>query len=110
MGQEIRFYTDEHVPRAIVRGLRQRGADVLTVVEAGMLGSSDAEHMERARAEGRVIFTQDDDFLRMHNAGVAHSGIVYAPQQASISEIIRGLMLIYLILDADDMRGHVEFL
>jgi hypothetical protein len=80
------------------------------VVEAGMLGSSDAEHMERARAEGRVIFTQDDDFLRMHNAGVAHSGIVYAPQQASISEIIRGLMLIYLILDADDMRGHVEFL
>lgn len=110
MGQEIRFYTDEHVPRAIVRGLRQRGADVLTVVEAGMLGSSDAEHVERARAEGRVIFTQDTDFLKMHDAGVVHSGIVYAPQQVSISEIIRGLMLIYQILDSDDMLGHVEFL
>jgi hypothetical protein len=46
----------------------------------------------------------------MHIAGVTHSGIVYASQQASISEIIRGLMLIYQVLDADDMRGHVEFL
>lgn len=83
---------------------------MLTVVEAGMLGASDAEHVEWARTEGRVIFTQDDDFLKMHAAGVAHSGIVYAPQQASISEIIRGLVLIHQTLDADDMRGHVEFL
>lgn len=110
MGQELRFYTDEHVSRAVVRGLRHRGADVLTAVEAGMLGASDAEHLERAHSEGRVIFTQDDDFLKMHIAGVTHSGIVYASQQASISEIIRGLMLIYQVLDADDMRGHVEFL
>ncbi len=28
---EIRFYTDEHVPKAVVRGLRQRGVDVVTV-------------------------------------------------------------------------------
>jgi hypothetical protein len=84
--------------------------DVLTVVEAGMLRSSDAEHVERARAEGRVIFTQDTNFLKMHTEGVAHSGIVYAAQQASISEIIRGLMLIYQILDLDEMRGQVEFL
>ncbi len=110
MAHEIKFYTDEHVPRAVVRGLRQRGADVLTVVEAGMLGASDVEHIERARSEGRVIFTQDGDFLKMHTAGVAHDGIIYASQQASISEIIRGLMLVYQILDADDMRGHVEFL
>ena len=36
MGQRIRFYTDEHVAKAVVPGLRQRGVDVLTVPEAGM--------------------------------------------------------------------------
>jgi predicted nuclease of predicted toxin-antitoxin system len=53
----IKFYTDEHVPKAVVRGLQQRGVDVVTVAEADMLGASDAEHLGRARAEGRVIFT-----------------------------------------------------
>ncbi len=75
-----------------------------------MLGASDVEHVERARAEGRVIVTQDADFLKLHADGVAHAGIVYAPRQASISEIIRGLMLVYQILDSTDMRGNVEFL
>lgn len=40
-----------------------------TVVEAGMLGVSDEEHLKRALNEGRVIFTQDDDFLGQ-NKGV----------------------------------------
>lgn len=110
MGQKIRFYTDEHVAKAVVRGLRQRGVDVRTVSEAGMLGASDQEHLALARKEGRVIFTQDDDFLRLHAAGAEHAGIVYAPQQTSIGEIIYGLMLIYQILDAKDMTGQVEYL
>lgn len=110
MNQPVRFYTDEHVARAVIRGLRQRGADVLTVPEAGMLGASDLAHLARALAEGRVLFTQDDDFLRLHAAGVQHAGIAYATQDAPIGEIIRGLMLIHLLLDADEMRGHVEYL
>ena len=84
MGQRIRYYTDEHVAQAVVRGLRQRGVDVLTVSEAGTLSAADEEHLKRARDEGRVIFTQDDDFLRFHAAGTDHAGIVYAPQQTSI--------------------------
>ncbi len=38
MAGVIRFYTDEHISRAVVHGLRQRGVDVLTVAEAGLLG------------------------------------------------------------------------
>src|SRR5689334_6819692 len=56
MGQKIRFYTDEHVARAVINGLRLRGVDVLTVAEAGMLSASDEEHLARARNEDRVIF------------------------------------------------------
>lgn len=110
MGQPVRFYTDEHVGRAVVRGLRQRGADVLTVPEAGLLGASDEQHLERARTESRVLFTQDEDFLRLHAAGVAHAGIVYAPQGTSIRDAIRGLILIHQLLEADEMIGHVEFI
>lgn len=110
MGHDIKFYTDEHVSKAVVNGLRQRGVDVLTVTEAGLLGATDAEQIARANREGRVLFTQDDDFLRIHADGVEHSGIVYAPQGISIGDIIRGLVLIYQILEADDMTGHVEYL
>jgi len=110
MGQKIKFYTDEHVAKAVVKGLRQRGVDVWTVMDAGMLTASDQEHLALAWREGRVIFTQDDDFLRLHAAGISHAGIVYAPQGTSIGEIIFGLMLTYQVLDAEDMKGHVEYL
>jgi hypothetical protein len=110
MGRQVSFYTDEHVAKAVVRGLRQRGVDVLTVVEAGLMGASDEEHLAQALAEGRTIFTQDDDFLRLHASGLEHGGIVYAPQHTPIGEIIRGLMLIHQILEAEEIKGTVEFL
>lgn len=110
MSATIRFYTDEHVSRAVIRGLRHRGVDVLTTQEAGMLGATDEEHLKLAGREGRVIFTQDDDFLRFHTIGLEHAGIVYARQQTSIGEIIRGLMLIYQVLEPEEMRNHIEFL
>ena len=110
MAQAVKFYTDEHVARAVARGLRHRGVDVLTVAEAGLLQAEDAAHLQFASQENRTIFTQDDDFLRLHAAGVEHAGIAYAPQGTSIGNIIRGLMLIYQVLDTEDMRGHVEFL
>jgi predicted nuclease of predicted toxin-antitoxin system len=84
--------------------------DVLTVPEAGTLGVSDAEQLQRARDEERVIFTQDDDFLRMAAEGAEHAGIVYASQERVVGEIIRGLMVIHEVLEADEMAGRVEYL
>jgi predicted nuclease of predicted toxin-antitoxin system len=110
VARKISFYTDEHVSRAVIQGLRHRGIDVLTVPEAGMMGAQDDEHLARARQDGRVIFTQDDDFLRLAGAGVPHSGIVYSRQHTSVREILRGLRLICEVLDPEDMVGHVEFL
>ena len=74
-----------------------------------MLGASDEEHLIRAREDGRVIFTQDDDYLRLA-ATTEHAGIVYAAQEKPIREIISGLMLIYQVLEAEEMWNHVEFL
>jgi len=75
-----------------------------------MLGSSDEDNLALARREDRVLFTQDDDFLRLHASGREHPGIIYARQGTPSGEIIRGLLLICQILDAEEMRRHVEFL
>jgi hypothetical protein len=110
VAEPITFYMDEHVPRAVTEGLRGRGVDVLRAQEAGMLEAEDERHLALALHEGRVIFTQDVDFLRLHAAGRPHAGIVYAPQGTPIGAIVRGLMLVRDVLSAEEMAGHVEFL
>lgn len=110
MPEEIAYRTDEDVPTAVITGLRARGVDVVTSQESGLLAASDEQHLAYAAAEGRVVFTQDVDFLRLHVKGLSHAGIVYAQQQTPIGDVIRGLMLIYRVLEPGDMRNHVEFL
>jgi hypothetical protein len=101
---------DEHVPSAVTAGLRLRGVDVLTVQEAVMVGATDQDQLAFAARQGRVLFTHDADFLRLHAAGTNHAGIAYAPQQMPVGQIVRALMLIYQVLEPADMRNHVEFL
>ena len=110
MADRIRFYTDENVSKAVINGLRRRGADVVSTPDAGMLGKSDEEHLALATRLGRVIFTQDDDFLSLNHRGFTHMGIIYAPRRDSISKLIDGLMLVHEVLDPEDMRGRVEFI
>ena len=110
MLEKIKYYCDENVSSAIVHGLRIRGVEVRTVQEVNMLGASDEAHLEFANQKGLVLFTQDADFLRLHAQGIKHSGIAYAHQRTPIGEIIRGLVLIYELLDAKEMINQVEFL
>jgi predicted nuclease of predicted toxin-antitoxin system len=101
---------DEHVPKAVTEGLRRRGVDVITVQELSLQTVADALHLERAAQDGRVVVTQDADFLRLHASGLPHQGIVYAHQQTPVSHILRSLMLLHDVLSSDDMVRHVEFL
>lgn len=106
----IRYFTDEHIPKAVAKGLRERGVDAVTAAEAGTLRAQDRSVLDQLRAEGRVVITHDADYLRLHAAGVLHAGIVYAAPDKSIGEIIRGALLIAEVLDGDAMTNHVEFL
>ena len=110
MGDRIKYYFDEHVSKAVSEGLRRRGVDVLRAQEAGLLSASDQAHIEFASKEGRVLFTQDADFLRLHGAGYNHAGIVYAAQPTPVGHTVRSLMLIYDVLNPEDMVNHIEFL
>jgi predicted nuclease of predicted toxin-antitoxin system len=63
MSGTIRFHLDENVSSAIADGLRRRGIEVSTTPEEGLIASSDEAQLAFALSQGRVIFTQDDDFL-----------------------------------------------
>ena len=107
----IRFHLDEHISAHIAAGLRRRNIDVTTAADAGLIGSSDAVHLAFASSSGRVVVTQDDDFLRLHSQGAPHAGIAYCQQQSmTAGEMLRHLILIHDLLVPEEMAGKVEFL
>lgn len=61
----VRIYTDESVPVAIAAGLRRRGVDAFSALEADNLGLTDEAQLAFAARERAVIFTHDADFLRL---------------------------------------------
>lgn len=111
MAEKVRFHLDENVSNAVAEGLRRRGVDVSTTPELSLIGVSDQVQLEFSLSQKRVIFTQDTDFLRMPQTGTNHAGIVFCSQgNKSIGEIIKGLILIWELLEPLDMLGRVEFL
>ena len=111
MDNKIKFHLDENVSNAIALGLRRRGIDVTTTTEVKLIGVSDLEQMNFALSENRVIFTHDDDFIVLHSCSINHAGIIYCSQQKhSIGEILRKLILIWEVLESEDMKKQLEFL
>jgi predicted nuclease of predicted toxin-antitoxin system len=111
MPRTICFHLDEHGAKALANGLRRLGIDVTTTFEVGLAGASDEEQLAYSLAQGRVIFTQDDDFLCIHAAGIPHAGIAYCHQESrSVGELIRGLVLMWEIYDTEEVRNRIEYL
>lgn len=107
----IRFHLDENIPKAVAEGLRQRGIEVTTPAEVGLLGVPDERHLAFAASRSSVIVTQDDDFLKLHSRSLRHGGIVYFHQQSkSVGEVVRFLVLLWEVIPAEEMENHVEFI
>jgi hypothetical protein len=111
MPRAIRFHLDEDCDPRVALGLRQRGVDVTTAAEAGLLGTSDEGHLAYAWLQARVVVTHDADFPRLHAIGAKHAGIVYCPPRSySIGDLIRSLALLWEVLEPVEMQGQIEFL
>jgi len=49
--------------------------------------------------------------LKLHNSGFEHCGVAYCVKGSrSIGELLQGLILIWVVLEAEEITGKVEFL
>ena len=109
------LYMDVHVPAAIAAGLRRRGMDVLSSQEDGTARFSDDLLLERAHAIGRLLFSQDDDMLRLasewQRSKRQFSGVLYAHQlSAGIGALVSDLELVLSCCTADELANRVTYL
>ncbi len=101
---------DEHIPYPVIEGLRRRGIDVVVVQQAGLRSAPDPTILDAARQQGRVLYTCDADFLRLHAAGAPHGGILYHHLNAyAYREAIRRVGLACEVFSPGEVRGRVEF-
>jgi predicted nuclease of predicted toxin-antitoxin system len=110
-----RFYFDQHMPRAIVVGLRQLGVDVLRTQDDGTERLPDEQLLERATALGRVLVTADDDFLALARdwmrAGRPFAGIVHVRHpHRLIGRLISDLHVYAYAAEPSDLTNQVTFL
>ncbi|MFQ5730928.1 MAG: DUF5615 family PIN-like protein [Planctomycetaceae bacterium] len=111
----LKLYMDVHVRAAVTDGLRIRGVDVVTAQEDNAAKFDDPELLDRAAEMGRVLFSQDDDLLKVASrrqaAGEDFSGVIYAHQlRITIGQAVNDLELICECYELEDVTGRVEYL
>lgn len=114
---DIRLYVDEDAEqRTLVEGLRDRGIDVTTALEAQMICATDREQLDYAIENDRTLYSLNvSDFARLHkeylDAGQSHCGIALIPKQRyDVGEKIRRLVQLVEEKSAEEMRDRIEFL
>ena len=114
---QIRLYVDEDaMARALVRGLRARGVDVTTVLDAGMSEQDDMTQLKYATEHGRVLYTFNvRHFCQLHAQymaqGKSHAGIIVVfRQRYAIGEQLRRLLPLINMKSAEEMRNDLHFL
>ena len=102
--------------RALVRGLRARGVDVVTALEEAMIECQDEEHLEFATKLRRVLYSFNvADFYYLHSEYLSeskeHAGLILTRQrQFTVGEQLRRLLRLIAKIPAEEMKNRVEFL
>lgn len=107
----VGLYTDVHIPMSITRALRRRGYDVLTAQDDLSNRLPDSELLDRSMALGRILFTQDEDFLaevaERHRSGREYATVVYGHQFEPIGRCIADLEVILEVSTQEDSRNNL---
>ncbi|HYR91228.1 MAG TPA: DUF5615 family PIN-like protein [Terriglobia bacterium] len=101
---------------ALVVALRARGADVKTVIDAGLRGKDDKAQLEWAASNKRTLYTFNvSDFCRLHreylDRGTEHAGIIVVPRQRyDVKQQIRLLLDLLKTKSAEDLHNILYFM
>ena len=91
--------------------LNRAGIDAMTARDLSQLGGSDPMHLARAREMGRVLCTQDTDFLRLAATGIEHAGIAFYRQyRDNIGVWVNGLIDLHARRTTEEMHNRVEYI
>lgn len=109
-----RLYLDEDVYSGVALGLRHRGFDVLTTVDAGLAGSTDEEQLNFASLQQRALFTFNrGDFARIHyhllSVGQSHSGIIVS-RQFPVGVVVKNLCVLLSHYRVEDIHNQLIWL
>lgn len=110
MTNALRLYIDENIIPELAEQLAKRGIDAVSVRQLGLLGDTDENHLRRAAELGRVLVTNDQDFLVMVANDFPHCGVIFGTQQYPIGFWVRELEWICSVLSSDEMVNKVEFI
>src|SRR3989440_12089654 len=113
----LRLATDEDFNNRILRGLlRLRpGLDIVRVQDAGLTGRGDAEVLEWAAREGRVLLTHDVTTMKQYvdervAAGLHMPGVFEVSQKTPIAQAIEEILLIADYSLEGEWEGQIRFL
>jgi|SRR3989338_2598166 len=106
----MKFLADEHIELSIVTGLKLLGIDAISANEAGKRESDDEEILRFANENDRVVITRDSDFLKLHNKGAEHAGIVFIPKFLTIGKMIGEIEKVSMLFDSEHIRNTVIFI
>ena len=114
---KLRLATDEDFNNRILRGVLRRipGLDVVRVQDAGLTGRGDAEVLEWAAREGRVLLTHDVTTMIRYvgervAAGLPMPGVFEVGQQVPIAQAIEDILLIIECSLEGEWEGQITFL
>jgi len=99
----MELIADEDIDRPVVKILRQKGFDVLSI-DAAMKGASDEEVIEKAVEEGRILVTMDSDFIDINSD---HNGVIRLTSFASFKILAQTVAETIEMYSEKDLKNTV---
>ncbi len=110
------YFDEDSTDWRRINTLRTKGIDVISTLEANMVGRADEEQLDFATANNRVLCSFNiRDFYRIHsefiNRGKDHAGIILVRQQQfSVGEYVRRIQILLEQRSSAEMKNQIEFL
>ncbi len=110
-----RLYFDEDADARLAEALRQRGYDVETTVEAGLLEASDEEQLAHANQQRRALVTHNiKHFPGIHarwiQAAQEHWGVIILIGHSAIALWLSRMENLLNRFSAEELRNQLLFL
>ena len=99
----MELIADEDIDRPVVKILRQKGFDVLSI-DSEMKGASDEEVIEKAVEEGRILVTMDSDFI---DIDTDHNGVIRLTSFASFKTLAETVADTLKMYSEKDLKNTV---